>query len=120
MGCLTVLPGNQAVLVHSLGLFSSGLRSLTAAHKWIFGLVDERAGSDLPPIVMAPSLGFLPWLKMQTCFRPNRKELMALDGSEALTILRPAIEIEDDEVSVQKICFVPKAQAPYFLAPLSP
>jgi hypothetical protein len=45
---------------------------------------------------------------------------MALDGSEALTIPGPAIELEEDEVSVQNICCMPKAWAPHFLALLSP
>jgi hypothetical protein len=108
------------VLVHSLGLFSSGLGSPTLAHNRIFGLVGERVGSDLPPIVMAPSPGLVPWLKIQARYRPDTEELMALDGRKAFTILRPAIDVDDDEVSVPKICFVPKAWAPYFLAPLSP
>jgi hypothetical protein len=120
MGFLTVLSGNQVVLVHSLGLFSSGLGSPTPAHNRIFGLIGERVGSDLPPIVMAPSPGLVPWLKIQTCYRPGTEELMALDGNEARTIPGPALELEEDVVSVQNICFVPKAWAPYFLAPLSP
>ena len=39
MGFLTVLPDNQVVLVHSLGLFSSGLGRATPAHNRIFGLI---------------------------------------------------------------------------------
>jgi hypothetical protein len=45
---------------------------------------------------------------------------MTLDGSAALTIPGPTIQLEEDEVSVQNICFIPKVWAPYFLAPLSP
>jgi hypothetical protein len=120
MGFLTVLSGNQVVIVHSLGLFSSGLGSPTRAHNRIFGLVGERVGSDMPPNVMAPSPGLVPWLKIQACYRPDTEELMALDGSESFAIPRPTIEVDDDEVSVQNICFIPIDWAPYFLAPLSP
>jgi hypothetical protein len=42
MGFLTVLAGNQVVLVHSLGLFSSGLGRPTPAHNRIFGLLGEK------------------------------------------------------------------------------
>jgi hypothetical protein len=103
MGFLTVLSGNQVVLVHSLGLFSSGLGSPTPVHNRIFRLVGERVGSDLPPIAMAPSPGLVPWLKIQARYRPDTEELMALDGSEAFTIPRPAIEADGNEVSVQNI-----------------
>ncbi len=45
---------------------------------------------------------------------------MELDGSAALTIPGPPVEVEEDEVSIQNIYFIPKAWAPYFLAPLPP
>ncbi len=62
MGFLTVLSGNQVVLVHSLGLFSVGLGRPTPAHNRMFGLLGEKVGTGPPPIVMAPSAGLAPWI----------------------------------------------------------
>jgi hypothetical protein len=45
LGFLTVLAGNQVVLVHSLGLFSSGLGRPTSAHNRMFGLLGKKIGS---------------------------------------------------------------------------
>jgi hypothetical protein len=53
-GFLTVLASNQVVLVHSVGLYSSGLGQRTPAHNRIFGLIGEKVGGELPPIIMAP------------------------------------------------------------------
>jgi hypothetical protein len=52
---------------------------------------------------MAPSPGLVPWLKIQARYQPDTDELLALDGTKALTIPRPTIELEDDEASVQNI-----------------
>jgi hypothetical protein len=120
MGFLTVIAGNQVVLVHSLGLYSSGLGRPTAAHNRIFGLIGERVGTDLPPIVMVPSAGLVPWIKVQSRYQPHIDQINQLATGEARTILAPTVERDEDEMSVQNICFVPKAWAPYFLAPLSP
>jgi hypothetical protein len=87
MGFLTVLPGNQVALVHSLGVFSSGLGRPTPAHNRIFGLLGEKIGASLPPIVMAPSVGLVPWLKIQTRYEPTEDSLATLETSENLTIL---------------------------------
>jgi hypothetical protein len=75
MGFLTVLAGNQVVLVHSLGLFSSGLGQPTPAHNRVFGLLGEKVGTNLPPIVMVPSAGLVPWLKVQTRYQPKDVDL---------------------------------------------
>jgi hypothetical protein len=120
MGFLTILAGNQVVLVHSLGFFSGGLGRPTPAHNRIFGLLGEKIGTELPPIVMAPSPGLVPWIKVQNMYEPTVEQILALDGNQELTIPLPTSEEEDNEVSVQNICFMPKAWAPYFLAPLSP
>jgi hypothetical protein len=120
VGFITVLPGNQVVLVHSLGLFSSGLGRPTPAHNRIFGLLGEKVGIGLPPIVMVPSAGLVPWLKVQTRFQPTDVELADLRTSARLTVPKPTTELDDDAMSVQNICCVPKAWAAYFLAPMSP
>ncbi len=52
MGFLTVLAGNQAVLIHSLGLFSVGLGRPTPAHNRMFRLLGEKVGTGLPPILL--------------------------------------------------------------------
>ena len=119
MGFLTVLPNNQVVLVHSLGLFSSGLGRATPAHNRIFGLIGERVGTGLPPIVMVPSAGLVPWIKIQTHPEPTKEALEVLETTERRTISAPE-EDDDNAMSVQNICFVPKAWAAYFLAPMSP
>ena len=120
MGFLTVLSGNQVVLVHLLGLFSSCLGRRTTTHNRMFGLVGERIGTELPPIVMVPSPGLVPWIRVQSRYRPEDDQLDLLKTSEERTIPAPVVERQDDEMSVQNICFIPKAWAPYFLAPLSP
>jgi hypothetical protein len=60
MGFLTVLSGNQVILVHSLSLFSSGLGHPTSAHNRMFGLLGKRIGTERLPIVMVPSAGLIP------------------------------------------------------------
>jgi hypothetical protein len=121
MGFLTVLAGNQVVLVHSLGLFSSGIGRSTPAHNRILGLLGEKVGTDLPPIVMVPTAGLTPWwIKVQRRYQPKDNNLDLLENRTDMMILRPAVEEDEDEMSVQNICFVIKAWAPYFLAPMSP
>jgi hypothetical protein len=120
IGFLTVLAGNQVVLVHSLGLFSSGLGRPTPAHNRMFGLLGEKVGSDLPPIVMVPSAGLVPWIKVQTRYQPDDDELTTLEDGTRLTISKPVVEVDESGRSVQNICFITKAWAPYFLAPMTP
>jgi hypothetical protein len=86
MGFLTVLAGNQVVLVHSLGLFSVGLGRPTPAHNRMFGLLGEQVGTGLPPIVMAPEAGLAPWISIRTRHQPSEASLRALEASTALTI----------------------------------
>jgi hypothetical protein len=86
----------------------------------MFGLLGERIGTELPPIVMAPSAGLIPWIRIQTRYKAPLAQMVTLDDSEQLTVQAPDEEEEENEVSVQSMCFVPKAWAPYFLAPLSP
>jgi hypothetical protein len=120
MDFLTVLAGNQVVLIHSLGLFSVGLGRPTPAHNRMFGLLGEKVGTGLPPIVMAPEAGLVPWISIQTRHQPSEASLRALEVSTALTIALSLDQEGTDDVSVQNICFVPKAWAAYFLASMSP
>jgi hypothetical protein len=123
MGFLTVLSDDQVVLVHSLGLFSSGLGRQTAAHNRIFGLLGEKVGNELPPMVMAPMAGLVPWLRVQEQLEPDGANLAPLETGVNRTIPIPAApltENDDGRRSVQNVCFVPKAWAAYFLAPMTP
>jgi hypothetical protein len=123
MGFLTVLSDDQVVLVHSLGLFSSGLGRQTAAHNRIFGLIGEKVGNELPPMVMAPVAGLVPWLKVQEQLEPNDADLAQLESGRARTIPIPTAPLTEEDHgkrSVQNMCFVPRAWAPYFLAPMTP
>jgi hypothetical protein len=128
-GFLTVLPDHQVCLVHSLGKHSSGLGRPTPAHNRIFGLLGEKIEDQLPPLVMVPSAGLLPWLKIQNMHQPTPEDLQDLANRGATTVLRPQLEsgTEDQDedkdrpqVSVQNLCFIPKPWAAHFLAPLSP
>jgi hypothetical protein len=123
-GFLTILPDHQVCLIHSLGRHSSGLGRQTAAHNRFFGLLGEKVGDQLPPVVMAPSGGLLLWLKVQEVYQPAEADLQELDDERAKTVLRVlGDDIEDEarpKVSVQNLCFIPKAWAAHFLAPMSP
>jgi hypothetical protein len=127
-GFLTILPDNQICLVHSLGKHSSGLGRPTSANNRIFGLLGEKVGDQLPPLIMAPSVGLIPWLKIQELKQPTMEDLAGLAGTATKTLLLPqeaAREEEeateaDEKASVQSICYVPKAWAAHFLAPMSP
>mgnify|MGYP000226091380 CR=1 FL=1 len=75
-------------------------------------------------MVMVPSNGQVPWLKIQEQPEPTPDKLEALATSNSATIPKPT-EREDDVtdpnvVSVQNLGYVPRAWAAYFLAPLSP
>jgi hypothetical protein len=121
MGFLTVLADDQVVLVHSLGLFSSGLGRPTPAHNRMFGLIGERIGGELPPVIMVPATGLVPWLRVQNQPEPSKAALQALATSSQKTMLQPDESDGDEEdISVQNLCYVPKAWAAYFLAPLTP
>jgi hypothetical protein len=68
-GFLTILPDHQVCLIHSLGQHSSGLGRQTSAHNRFFGLLGANVGDQLPPVVMAPSPGLAPWLKVKDVHR---------------------------------------------------
>jgi hypothetical protein len=86
----------------------------------MFGLLGEKVGTDLPPIVMVPTAGLVSWIKVQARYHPKDAALTALEGQGDVTISKPAEEIPDDKMSVQNLCFITKVWAPYFLAPMSP
>jgi hypothetical protein len=127
---LTILAGNQVCVVHSLGRFNSGLGRNTPANNRVFGLLGEKVGKQLPPTVMVPSAGLVPWLTLQSHHQPTDADLAPLKGADATsrTVETPTVEGGEDEddddarpkVSVQNICYLPKAWAPYFLAPMAP
>jgi hypothetical protein len=86
----------------------------------MFGLLVEQVGAGLPPIVMAPSAGLGPWIRIQLRYKPTDASLQVLvETSTALTIPLP-LDQEGEDASVQNICFMPKAWAAYFLAHMLP
>jgi hypothetical protein len=88
----------------------------------MFGLIGERIGGELPPVIMAPAPGIIPWLKIQDKPEPSREDLKALETSIRTTILQPSTNSDTEEIdltSVQNLCYVPKAWAAYFLAPIT-
>jgi hypothetical protein len=125
---LTILAGNQVCVVHLLGRFSSGLGRNTPANNRIFGLLGEKVGEQLPPTVMVPSAGLIPWLTPQNYHQPTIADLAILKDNADTTVGMPEIAGNEDEdadpdrprVFVQNICFIPKVWAPYYLAPLTP
>jgi hypothetical protein len=124
-GFLTILPDHEVCLIHSLGRHCSGLGKQTAAHNRFYGLLGEKVGDQLPPLVMAPSTGLVPWLKVQDKSRPTREDVAGLENGATKTILAPIGDLDDEQderpsVSVQNLCYVPKAWAAHFLAPMTP
>jgi hypothetical protein len=97
-GFLTILPKHQVCLIHALGPHSSGLGKQTPAHNRFFGLLGDKIGDQLPPVVMAPSLGLTPWLKIKDVHRLAPGDLQELEN-EIKTVLQPSLDdnVVDDE-----------------------
>jgi hypothetical protein len=108
---LTVLTGNQVCPVHSLGRYSCGLGMHTPAHNRIFGLLGEKIGESLPPVVMVPAAGLAPWLQIENHNLPTTGDLAGLETSRSRTVSEPDGGDEDDDdrpkVSVQKLVMIP-------------
>jgi hypothetical protein len=129
MAFLTVVSGDMVTVVQSLGRFSGGLGRQLLSHNRVFGLIGEKVGGELPPKVMAPMAGITPWLQIMEVALPTDAELEALAGSDQKTIVQ-AVAMEDDEdgaeqpaadtASVQKLGYIPREWAAYFLEPISP
>jgi hypothetical protein len=125
MAFLTVVSGDRVTVVHSLGRFSGGLGKQLLSHQRIFGLIGEKVGGELPPMVMAPMLGIAPFLQIKEVNVPTDAQLGALATTESRTILEPKdADNEDTEVyetaSVQKLGYIPREWAAYFLEPITP
>lgn len=97
VGFLTILLDDPVVLVHSMGLFNSRLCHTTPAHSWLSGLVREKVGSELPPMVMAPVAGLVPWLRIQEQLQPDSADLAPLKSATAWTIQVPAAPLTEDD-----------------------
>jgi hypothetical protein len=74
---------------------------------------------------MVPPTGLAPWLRVKDADRPALVDLQELQDETIKTVLRSSLDddVEDNDwpkVSVQNVCFVPKAWAAHFLAPISP
>jgi hypothetical protein len=119
-GFLTILPDNQVCIIHSLGRHYSGLGKQTQEHNRFYRLLGEKVGDQLPPLVMVPSTGLIPWLKMQDLTPPTEDSLQGLEQGSAKTVLK-TLGTEDEAelptVSVQNMCYVSKPWAAHFLAP---
>jgi hypothetical protein len=123
---LTVMSGDNVTVVHSAGRFSGGLGRQLLSHNRIFGLIGEKVGGELPPMVMAPALGIAPWLHIMEVALPTDAQLAALGASGDRTIELPEFDFEDgtddpvEAAAVQKMCYMPQEWAAYFLEPVSP
>jgi hypothetical protein len=115
MAFLTVVSGDMVTVVQSLGRFSGGLGRQLLSHNRVFGLIGEKIGGELPPMVMAPMAGITPWLHIMEVALPTDAELETLAGSDQQTIVRAgALDDEDNEeepatntASVQKLGYIP-------------
>jgi hypothetical protein len=78
---------------------------------------------------MVPFGGLLPWLKIQNLHQWTPEDLQDLANHQSKAVLRPQLasgtedqdeDIDQPQVCVQNLCFIPKPWAAQFLAPLSP
>jgi hypothetical protein len=126
MAFLTVVSGDMVTLVQSLGRFSGGLGRQLLSHNQIFGLMGEKVGGELPPMVMAPMSTIAPWLQIMEVVLPTDAQLDELETSSKRTIPLPEFDFEDgtddpvDSAAVQKLGYMPQEWAAYFLEPTSP
>jgi hypothetical protein len=109
MSFLTVVSGDMVTVVQSLGQFSGGLSRQLLSHNRIFGLIGEKVGGELPPMVMAPVSGITPWLQIMEVRLPTDAQLATLEGSDEKTLPQDDEDHEDDDetASVQKLGYVP-------------
>jgi hypothetical protein len=127
MAFLTVVSGDVVTVVQSFGRFSGGLGRQILSHNRVFGLIGEKVGGELPPMVMAPMAGIAPWMQIMQVNIPGDSELATLSSGDQQTIVMVEDEDENAAVatgaytaSVQRLGYVPRAWAAYFLEPLSP
>jgi hypothetical protein len=126
MAFLTVMAGDMVVVVQSLGRFSGGLGRQLRLHNRIFDLIGEKVGGQLPPMVMAPTQGIAPWLHILEVVLPTDAQLETLATSNEKTLLLPEYDFKDgnddpvDAAAVQKLGYIPKEWAAYFLEPMPP
>jgi hypothetical protein len=99
----TILPDHQVCLIHWLGRYSSGLRRQTAAHNRFFRLLGKKVGDGLPPVVMVPSTGLAPWLRVKDVHRPAPADLQELEDETIKTVLRPSLDDNVEDNATQSI-----------------
>ena len=63
---LMFLQRNQVCIVHSLDRFSCGLGRPKSARNRILGLLGDKVGGSLPPILMVPASGLVQWIQLET------------------------------------------------------
>jgi hypothetical protein len=116
MAFLTVVSGDMVTIGQSLGRFSGGLGQQLLSHNRVFGLIGEKIGGELPPMVMAPMAGITPWLHIMEAALPTDAELETLSGSDQKTRVQVvAMDDKDgaeqpaaDTASVQKLGYIPR------------
>jgi hypothetical protein len=126
MAFFTLVSGDMVTLVQSFGRFSGGLGRQLLSHNQIFGLIGEKVGGELLPMVMAPNLGIAPWLHIMEVVLPTDAQLVELAASGERTLQLPEFDFEDgidsqvDAAAVQKLGYMPREWAAYFLEPTPP
>jgi hypothetical protein len=120
---LTIMKDHRVcLLLHSIRKYSSGLGKPTPARRRIFGLIGEKIGTELPPAVMAPSVGLKDWIKTQDLYEPTDDYIQGLKDGTKMILPVPPAPLDDDaeRVSAMTIRYIPRVWAPYFLKETSP
>jgi hypothetical protein len=120
MSFLTVVSGDMITVVQSLGRSSGGLGRQLLSHNQIFGLIGEKVSGELPPMVMAPMLGIAPWLQIMEVWLPTDAKLATELDKKMLQQNNNDDEDDDQTALVQKLGYVLREWAAYFLEPVSP
>jgi hypothetical protein len=82
IGFLTVFKGNVVSLVHSLGLFRTGLGAASPGNGRMFGVVGKCVGTGPAPIIMVPSTGGLAaWVQSIGLHEPSKAKIETLNSS---------------------------------------
>ena len=120
---LTVLSGDQVCTLHSIGRFRCDIGKHTPAHNHIFWLLGGNVGDKLPPIVILPEAGLVPWLQPEERYQIIATDLEVLEISQKITVTEPVVTGDANDrpkFSVQKLVVIPKAWTPYLMDTLSP
>ena len=120
---LTVLARDQVYMVHSIGRFRCGIGKLTPSNNFIFGILGEKVGYQIPPIAIVTTAGLVPWFQLEEMCQPLAVDIAILETAQEITVTEPLVTGYADDrpkFSFQKLLMIPKAWPPYFMVPQSP